>query len=121
MDEGIAQYYGEGAFNPPTPELRKRVRAKTFTSMLPPDWLFFIGPPPDVFLAYEEAVDFARYLGGRFGKTAAARLYQAAGAENHVSAGTWRYHLDRVCAALFGVTFTQLEKDWAAAVVKELS
>jgi len=120
-DEGIAQYYGEQEYTPSVPDLRLRVRAHRFSEHLPPDYLFSAGPPDDIYLAYEEAVDFVAYIAGRFGRAAGARLYRAIGAENHISAGTWRYHLDHACRTLFHSSFDVLERGWARTVIKELS
>jgi hypothetical protein len=118
-DEGIAQYYGEEEYSPPLPELRSRVLAGRFTRTLPPDYLFSVGPPSDIYLAYEEAVSFAAYLGNRFGRASAARLYRAVGAEAAVGPGTVAYHLDRACRALFHVTYVTLQRDWARQVLKQ--
>jgi len=120
-DEGIAQYYGEESYNPPLPELRLRVRGGVFDGHLPKDYLFTIGPPSDIYLAYEEAVDFVAYIASRFGRSAGARLYRAIGAENPIAPGTWRYHLDHACRATLHAPFATLERDWARSVVKELS
>ena len=121
FDEGIAQYYGEALYNPPTPELRQRVRNKRFDNRLVRDFVFTIGPPSDIYLAYEEAVDFIAYIGGRFGRNAGARLFRTLGTENPVSPGTWRYHLDRACRSVLKIPFSMLERDWARTVVRELS
>ena len=120
-DEGIAQYYGEQEYSPTVPDLRLRVRSHRFTGQLPPDYLFSAGPPDDIYLAYEEAVDFIAYIASRFGRAAGARLYRAIGAENHVAPGTWRYHLDRACRTLFHSSFDALERGWARQVTKEFS
>ena len=120
-DEGIAQYYGEEEYNPPTPELRSRVKTGRFDRHLPPDYLFSVGPPPDIYLAYEEAVDFVAYIASRYGRAAGARLYRAIGADNPIAAGSWRYHLDRACRATFHVPFATLERDWARRAIKDLS
>ena len=121
MDEGIAQYYGEALYSPPTPELRQRVRAGRFDRHLIRDFVFTIGPPADIYLSYEEAVDFVAYVGERFGRNAGARLFRALGTENAVAPGTWRYHLDRACRSVLKVPFATLERDWARKVVRELS
>jgi hypothetical protein len=121
FDEGIAQYYGEALYNPPTPEMRQRVRSGRFDRHLVRDFVFTIGPPSDIYLAYEEAVDFIAYIGARFGRNAGARLFRALGAENPVSPGTWRYHLDRACRSALNRSFATLERDWARTVVRELS
>jgi hypothetical protein len=120
-DEGIAQYYGEEEYNPTLPELRLRVHTGRFDRHLPPDYLFSVGPPSDIYLAYEEAVSFVSYVASRFGRAAGARLYRAIGAENPIAAGTWRYHLDRACRDLFHIPFASLERDWARMVLKELA
>jgi len=120
-DEGIAQYYGEQQYSPAVPDLRLRVRAHRFSGHLPPDYLFSAGPPEDIYLAYEEAVDFVAYIASRFGRAAGARLYRAIGAESHIAAGTWRYHLDRACRSLFHASFDALERGWARMVTKEFS
>ena len=121
MDEGIAQYYGEQQYDPPTPELRQRVRSRRFDRRLPQDFLFIAGPPSDIYLSYEESVAFASYIGRRFGRPSAARLYRAVGAENPIAPGTARYHLDRACRATLGVPFATLQRDWARDVIKEHS
>ena len=121
IDEGVAQYYGEGQYSPSTPQLRGRVRAHQFDGHLVPDYFFTVGPPADIYLAYEEAVHFMSYLGRRFGRGAGSKLYLTLGAERPVLPGTWRYHLDRACRIAFGVSFPALERDWARAVIKELS
>ncbi|MFY9587251.1 MAG: hypothetical protein WAT66_07345 [Actinomycetota bacterium] len=121
FDEGIAQYYGEALYNPPTPELRQRVRSRRFDRHLVRDFVFTIGPPSDIYLAYEEAVDFIAYIGRRFGRNAGARLFRALGSENPVAPGTWRYHLDRACRSVLKAPFSTLERDWARTVVRELS
>jgi hypothetical protein len=117
-DEGIAQYYGEEAYSPPLPELRLRIASGRFTKHVPADYFFSVGPPPDIYLAYEEAVSFAAYVGIRFGRPAAAKLYRAVGTHSGVSPGTTAYHLDAACRALFGVSFATLERDWARSVLK---
>ena len=119
-DEGIAQYYGEQQYSPVVPDLRLRVRQHRFGGHLPPDFQFSAGPPDDIYLAYEEAVDFTAYIAGRFGKAAGARLYRAIGAESTIGPGTWRYHLDHACRVLFHAGFPRLESDWARATTKEL-
>lgn len=121
FDEGIAQYYGEALYNPPLPELRQRVRSGRFDRHLVRDFVFTIGPPSDIYLAYEEAVDFIAYIGGRFGRNAGARLFRALGTENPITPGTWRYHLDRACRSVLHRSFATLERDWARTVVRELS
>ena len=121
MDEGVAQYYGEALYNPPTPELRARVRSGRFDRKLVRDFVFTIGPPSDIYLSYEEAVDLIAYVGGRYGRNAGARFFKQIGTENPIAPGTWRYHLDRACRAVLGVSFSTLERDWARNVVKELS
>jgi hypothetical protein len=117
-DEGIAQYYGEEEYDPPTPELRARIRAGRFDRRVPPDYLFSAGPPSDIYLAYEEAVSFAAFLGRRFGRPAAARLYRGVGSEEAIAPGTVSYHLDHACRVLFRLPFATLERDWARAVLK---
>lgn len=121
LDEGAAQYYGESAFDPPRPVMRQRVRRGSFERRLVEDYVFTAGPPSDIYLAYEESVDFIAFLGERFGRGAGARLYRALGARDPVSPGTWRYHLDRACRSVFGTPFTTLERDWARRAIKELS
>ncbi len=121
MDEGVAQYYGEALYNPPTPELRQRVRSGRFDRHLIRDFVFTIGPPADIYLSYEEAVDFIGYIGERFGRNAGARLFRAIGTQNSVAPGTWRYHLDRACRSVLKVPFATLERDWARDVIRELS
>lgn len=121
LDEGVAQYYGESAFDPLTPQLRQRVRAGRFDGRLPEDWFFIAGPPNDIFLAYEEAVHFIAYVGSRFGRDRGARLYEAAASNTAVAPGTWRYHLDRASRAILGVPLDELERDWARAVTREFS
>ena len=121
MDEGIAQFYGEQGFPHPVPELRASVRSGRFDGRLPDDYRFTIGPPSDIYLSYEKAFHFMDYVAHRFGRAAGARLYRAIGAENPVSPGTWRYHLDRACRATLHVSFASLERDWARRVTKELA
>jgi hypothetical protein len=121
MDEGVAQYYGEQGFPHPVPELRNSVRSRRFDGHLPDDYRYTIGPPSDIYLSYEKAEHFMRYIAGRFGRTAGARLYRAIGTENPFAPGTWRYHLDRACRATLHVPFATLERDWARQVTKELS
>lgn len=121
FDEGIAQYYGEALYNPPLPELRQRVRSGRFDRHLVRDFVFTIGPPSDIYLAYEEAVSFIAYVGERFGRNAGARLYRALGSESPVMPGTWRYHLDRACRSVLKTSFAALEREWARSVARELS
>ena len=121
MDEAVAQFYGEQGFPHPVPELRASVRSGRFDGHPPADYRFTIGPPADIYLSYEKAIHFLTYVGERFGRAAGAKLYRAIGAENPVSPGTWRYHLDRACRAALRVSFATLERDWARAVLKDLS
>jgi hypothetical protein len=121
MDEGIAQFYGEVGYPHPLPELRSGVQRHSFDGHLPDDYRFTVGPPPDIYLSYEKAIDFMSYVGDRFGRTAGARLYRAVGTETPIAPGTWRYHLDHACRATLHVSFTTLERDWARHVTKELS
>lgn len=121
MDEGVAQYYGEAAYNPPTPELRRQVRGGRFDGHLAEDFVFTVGPPDDIYSAYEQGNDFIAYIGERYGRNAGARLYRAIGAETAVSAGTWRYHLDRACRSVLDVSYATLEGAWARKVIRELA
>ena len=121
LDEGIAQNYGERGYPHPVSELRSGIRARSFDNHLPDDYRFITGPPPDIYLSYEKSDHFMAYLDTRFGRAAGARLYRAVGTENPVAPGTWRYHLDRACRALFRLPFATVERDWARAAVKELS
>jgi hypothetical protein len=120
LDEGVAQVYGQrslGSF----PQLAQRVRSGRFTGHLPPDWQFAIASDSDIHLAYEESADFIRYLRGRFGASAGARLYRELGRESPLSFGTGRYHLDRAARRAFKVGFDDLERGWARNVVKEFA
>ena len=121
MDEGVAQYYGEAAYDPPTPQLRAMVRAGRFDRHLNDDYVFTAGTPNEIYASYEQANHFLAYLGDRFGRNAGARLYRALGTESPVTAGTWRYHLDRVCLSLLKTSFADVERGWAQRVVQELS
>jgi hypothetical protein len=119
FDEGVAQHYGEGGGE--TEQLRRRARAGTLQRRLVSDWFFTSGPPGDIHLAYEEAASFSAFLSRRFGADAPARAYRDLGTIDAVSAGTWRYHLDRTMRALFGRSYSSLESEWAAAVYREYS
>lgn len=119
FDEGVAQHYGEGGGE--SVQLRRRVRAGTLPRTLVPDWFFLAGPRDDIFLSYEEGASFIRYLTKRFGKNAGADAYRALGTIDPDSAGTWRYHLDRVSQQLFKSTFADLERGWHQSVIKEYS
>jgi len=121
MDEGVAQYYGEAAYNPPTPQLRTMVRSGRFDRRLAEDFIFTAGTPNEIYAAYEQANDFIAYIGDRFGRNAGARLYRDFAAQTGVAPGTWRYHLDRACRSALGLPFATLERDWARRVVQELS
>jgi hypothetical protein len=121
MDEGVAQYYGEAAYDPPTPELRTMVRAGRFDRHLADDFIFTAGTPSEIYSAYEQANHFIAYIGNRFGRNAGARLYRELGTQSTVAPGTWRYHLDRACRSVLGLPFATLERDWARRVVQELS
>lgn len=121
MDEGVAQYYGEAAYNPPTPQLRTMVRAGRFDRHLAEDFIFTAGTPNEIYSAYEQANHFLAYIGERFGRNAGARLYRDFAAQSAVAPGTWRYHLDRACRSALGLSFATLERDWARSVVRELS
>ncbi len=121
MDEGVAQYYGEAAYSPPTPQLRAMVRGGRFDDHLVEDFVFTAGTPNEIYASYEQANHFIAYIGTRFGRNAGARLYRDFGAESPVAPGTWRYHLDRACRSALGLPFATLERDWARRVVQELS
>ncbi|MGH2727420.1 MAG: hypothetical protein ACRDKS_10675, partial [Actinomycetota bacterium] len=121
MDEGVAQYYGEGAYDPATPDLRAMVRSGRFDRSLADDFIFTAGTPSEIYAAYEQANHFIAYIGNRFGRAAGARLYRAIAAESTVAPGTWRYHLDVACRSALGLPFAKLERDWARRVVRELS
>ncbi|HJR19410.1 MAG TPA: hypothetical protein VJ922_06800 [Actinomycetota bacterium] len=121
MDEGVAQYYGEAAYNPPTPQLRTMVRAGRFDRHLAEDFIFTAGTPNEIYAAYEQANHFIAYVGDRYGRSAGARLYRDFAAQSAVAPGTWRYHLDRACRSALGIPFATLERDWARRVVQELS
>ena len=121
MDEGVAQYYGEAAYDPPTPQLRTMVRSGRFTRRLAEDFIFTTGTPNEIYSAYEQANHFLAYIGERFGRNAGARLYRDFAAQSAVGPGTWRYHLDRACRSALGLPFSVLERDWARHVVRELS
>lgn len=121
MDEGVAQYYGEAAYNPATPELRAMVRAGRFDRHLADDFIFTAGTPSEIFASYEQANHFIAYVGDRFGRDAGARLYAALAAESAVAPGTWRYHLDVACRSALGIPFAKLERDWARRVIQEMA
>jgi hypothetical protein len=121
MDEGVAQYYGEAAYNPPTPQLRTMVRAGRFDRHLAEDFIFTAGTPNEIYAAYEQANHFIAYIGDRFGRSAGARLYRDFAAQSPVAPGTWRYHLDRACRSALDLPYATLERDWARSVVRELS
>ena len=121
MDEGVAQYYGEAAYNPPTPQLRTMVRAGRFDRHLAEDFIFTAGTPNEIYAAYEQANHFLAYIGDRFGRNAGARLYRDFAAQSPVAPGTWRYHLDRACRSALGLPYATLERDWARSVIRELS
>lgn len=120
MDEGVAQYYGENAGYGSRPEERARIRAGTFDRKLPADWHFYVGSRSQIFLAYEESLSFSAYLGERFGRNAAARVFTAISKENPVAPGTSHYHVERAFRATLGISFADLERAWAAHEVAAL-
>lgn len=119
FDEGVAQQYGEGRGE--TTQLSRRVKNATLASTLVPAWYFLAGPSDDIYLAYEEAASFVKYLNGRFGKDAAARAYREIGRIDPDTPGTWRYHQDRVFQSLFKESYPSLERGWYSSIRKELS
>lgn len=120
MDEGVAQYYGENAGYGQRPQERAAIRNGTFDRRLPPDWHFYAGTQSQIFLAYEKALSFSAYLGDRFGRTAAARLFTAISKENPVAAGTSHYHVSRAFRSTFGASLAELERAWAAHEIAAL-
>jgi hypothetical protein len=117
FDEGVALQYGEGGGS--TTQLRRRVRARTLLRKLVPEWYFLAGSHDEIFLAYEEAASFCAYLIARSDRSGCARAYKTLGTIDPVSAGTGRYHADRVLRGLFGHSIDELERAWADRVYRE--
>lgn len=117
FDEGVALLYGEGGGS--TTQIRRRVRARTLPRKLIPEWFFLAGSRDEIFLAYEEAASFCAYLSARSDHGGCARAYKAIGTIDPVSAGTGRYHADRIARGMFGASMDDLERAWADRVYRE--
>lgn len=108
LDEGVAQVYGEES-PVATGNLRALVRRQ---GGLPDDAVFVVGSGSEIQAAYGAAYRFVAGL-----KSGGPRLYRALGRRNPVSAGTWRYHLDRAAREALGTSFRRLERDWVERIL----
>lgn len=114
VEEGLAQLT-ESAGRPDTRFFRERVRAGKFDRRVPEDLEFLSGSGDDIFATYQEALSAMAYLVQRFGLERVGRFYEGYGSAR-VEPGTPRYHADRAMREVLGISFADLERDWAASV-----
>ena len=111
LDEGVAQVLGEGRSTTGT-DLVDGV--DTTGLVLPSDGQFRVGGRDRIFLSYQLSWAFVDHLTDRYGASAVARFYVAAGRGAIGEAGTRQWHLDRAATEVFGASLDQLVEQWQA-------
>ena len=111
LDEGLAQVLGEGRSTTGT-GLVDGVGAAALS--LPSDGQFRVGGRNRIFLSYQLSWAFVDHLVDRYGASAVARFYVAAGRGAIGEAGTRQWHLDRAATQVFDASLDQLVEQWRA-------